>query len=428
MAKVAILKYGDKEFELPVVEGSEGELGIDIGQLRAKTGLITLDNGYMNTGACQSAVTFLDGEKGILRYRGIPIEDLAEHSNFVETSFLLIYGRLPTLKELVRFTNNLTRHTIIHEDMKRFYDGFPRDAHPMAILSSAVATLSTFYQDTSSVDSPEHLELSIFRLLAKIPTIAAFAYKKSIGQPFVYPTNSLDYCSNFMKMMFAVPAEEYQADPEISRALDLLLILHADHEQNCSTSTVRLVGSSRANLYASVSAGISALWGPLHGGANQEVVEMLQTIKGNGGNVRKFVERVKSKEEGVKLFGFGHRVYKNFDPRAKIIKRSCDAVLAKLGVSDPLLDIAKQLEEAALADEYFISRKLYPNVDFYSGIIYRALNIPMNMFTVMFAIGRAPGWVAQWKEMLESPNAKIGRPRQIYTGPKQRRYVPVGQR
>jgi citrate synthase len=428
MARHVVLKYGDKEYELPVIEGTEGELGIDITQLRAKTGLITLDSGYMNTGACQSAITFLDGERGILRYRGIPIEDLAGHSNFVEASFLLIYGRLPTLKELVRFTTALTRHTMIHEDMRRFYDGFPRDAHPMAILSSAVATLSTFYQDSSELSNPEHMELSIYRLLAKLPTIAAFAYKKSIGQPFVYPTNSLDYSSNFLKMMFGVPAEDYQADPEIARALDLLLILHADHEQNCSTSTVRLVGSSRANLYASVSAGISALWGPLHGGANQEVVEMLQAIRSSGGNVRSFVDKVKNKDTGVRLFGFGHRVYKNFDPRAKIIKRSCDSVLTRLGIRDPLLDIAKQLEEAALADDYFISRKLYPNVDFYSGIIYRAIGIPLNMFTVMFAIGRVPGWIAQWKEMLESPGAKIGRPRQIYTGAKQRRYIPVGER
>lgn len=428
MAKHIVLKYGDREFEFPLVEGTEGELGIDIAQLRAQTGLITLDPGYINTGACKSSVTFLDGERGILRYRGIPIEDLAEQSNFVETSFLLIHGRLPTLKELVRFTTSLTRHTMIHEDMKRFYDGFPRDAHPMAILSSAVATLSTFYQDSSDVSNPDHVELSIFRLLAKLPTIAAFAYKKSIGQPFIYPTNSLNYSSNFLKMMFGVPAEEYQVDPEIARALDLLLILHADHEQNCSTSTVRLVGSSRANLYASVSAGISALWGPLHGGANQEVVEMLETIKADGGSVRGFIDKVKSKESGIKLYGFGHRVYKNFDPRAKIIKRSCDTVLAKLGIRDPLLEIAKQLEEAALADDYFISRKLYPNVDFYSGIIYRALAIPMNMFTVMFAIGRAPGWIGQWKEMLELPNAKIGRPRQIYTGDKQRRYIPVGER
>jgi len=382
----------------------------------------------MNTGACQSGITFLDGEKGILRYRGYPIEQLAEKSNFVEVCYLLIYGKLPTQKELEKFRTSLTRHTMLHEDMKRFYDGFPRDAHPMATLSSAVSTLSTFYQGSSDNTKPLDTELSIWRLLAKLPTIAAFSYKKSIGQPFIYPTNSLDYCSNFLKMMFAVPAEEYQVDPEVAKALDLLLILHADHEQNCSTSTVRLVGSSRANLYASVSAGISALWGPLHGGANQEVVEMLQEIKDSGMDVKTFVSKVKDKESGARLMGFGHRVYKNFDPRAKIIKRSCDTILNKLGIHDPLLDIAKRLEETALSDDYFVSRKLYPNVDFYSGIIYRAIGIPTNMFTVMFAIGRLPGWVAQWKEMLEAPNAKIGRPRQIYNGPQERPYVPIRDR
>jgi len=423
--ETAKLTIGDRQYELPIVVGTEGERALDITNLRAQTGYVTLDNGYMNTGSCQSAITFLDGEKGILRYRGLPIEQLAEHSTFVETSYLLIYGVLPTAKELERFTNSLTRHTMVHEDMKRFYDGFPRDAHPMATLSSAVSTLSTFYQNTSNETD---IELSIFRLLAKIPTIAAFSYKKSIGQPFIYPSNNLDYCSNFLKMMFAVPAEDYVLDPLVARALDLLLILHADHEQNCSTSTVRLVGSSRANLYAAVSAGISALWGPLHGGANQEVVEMLQLILEDGGNVKQFVEKVKKKEVGVRLMGFGHRVYKNFDPRAKIIKRSCDTLLAKLGVHDPLLEIAKKLEEAALSDDYFISRKLYPNVDFYSGIMYRAIGIPTNMFTVMFAIGRIPGWIAQWKEMLESPNLKIGRPRQIYTGPKETKYIPIANR
>ncbi|NBX68416.1 MAG: citrate synthase [Proteobacteria bacterium] len=426
--KKAILKVDGKEYELDIVEGSEKERAIDITNLRAQTGLVTLDSGYMNTGACQSAITFLDGEKGILRYRGYPIEQLAEKSNFVEVCYLLIYGRLPTQKELERFRTSLTRHTMLHEDMKRFYDGFPRDAHPMATLSSAVSTLSTFYQDSSDFTKPLDMELSIWRLLAKLPTIAAFSYKKSIGQPFIYPTNSLDYCSNFLKMMFAVPAEDYQLDPEVARALDLLLILHADHEQNCSTSTVRLVGSSRANLYASVSAGISALWGPLHGGANQEVVEMLQEIKNSGMDVKTFVGKVKDKASGARLMGFGHRVYKNFDPRAKIIKRSCDTILKKLNIHDPLLDIAKRLEETALSDDYFVSRKLYPNVDFYSGIIYRALGIPTNMFTVMFAIGRLPGWIAQWKEMLESPNAKIGRPRQIYTGPEERSYTPIHDR
>jgi len=421
----AKFQFGDKEFKLNVIEGTEGERAIDIGNLRQETGLVTLDSGYMNTGSCQSAVTFLDGEQGILRYRGIPIEQLAENSTFVEVSYLLIYGRLPTKKELETFTTNLTRHTMIHEDMKRFYDSFPRDAHPMATLSSAINTLSTFYQ---SDKGDNEMELSIYRLLAKAPTIAAFSYKKSIGQPFVYPTNALDYCSNFLKMMYGVPAEEYQVDPDVAKALDLLLILHADHEQNCSTSTVRLVGSSRANLYASVSAGICALWGPLHGGANQEVVEMLQSIHEKGDDVKKFVDQVKDKKSGVRLMGFGHRVYKNFDPRAKIIKRSCDTILKKLGIKDPLLDIAKRLEEAALADEYFVSRKLYPNVDFYSGIIYRAIGIPTNMFTVMFALGRQPGWIAQWKEMMETPNLKIGRPRQIYVGPKERPYVPLSQR
>ena len=427
MSQITI-QYEGKTYEFPVVEGTQGERGIDIAKLRDLTGLVTLDPGYMNTGSCQSAITFLDGEQGVLRYRGIPIEVLAEKSTFVETSYLLIYGKLPNQKELDTFTNTLTRHTMLHEDMKRIYDGFPRDAHPMAILSSAVSTLSTFYQDLLYSDAPGDRNLSIHRLLAKLPTIAACSYKKSIGQPFVYPTNSLDYCSNFLKMMFGVPAEEYVVDPVVAKALDLLLILHADHEQNCSTSTVRLVGSSRANLYASVSAGISALWGPLHGGANQEVIEMLQMIHKTGGEVQKFVERVKNREQGVRLMGFGHRVYKNFDPRAKIIKRYCDLILNKLGISDPLLDIAKRLEEAALSDDYFVSRKLYPNVDFYSGIIYKAIGIPTNMFTVMFAIGRTPGWIAQWKEMIEAPGSKIGRPRQIYTGPTEGAYIPMSQR
>lgn len=426
MAEKIIVKYGGKEYEFPVIEGTEGERGMDISNLRAQTGLVTVDNGYMNTGSCLSQITFLDGEKGILRYRGIPIEQLAEKSTFTEVSFLLIYGRLPSRKELGRFEHSLTRHTMIHEDMRRFYDSFPRDAHPMAILSSAANTLSTFYQQ--EIDTEAGREISITRLLAKAPTIAAFSYKKSIGQPFIYPTNTLDYCSNFLKMMFAVPAEEYEVIPEVAQALDLLLILHADHEQNCSTSTLRLVGSSRANLYASVSAAISALWGPLHGGANQEVVEMLESIRSEGGDVKAFVERVKNKEAGARLMGFGHRVYKNFDPRAKIIKRSCDTILNRLGIHDPLLEIAKRLEEAALADDYFVSRKLYPNVDFYSGIIYRAIGIPTNMFTVMFALGRLPGWIAQWKEMIEDKNSKIGRPRQIYVGHKQMDYIPLSER
>jgi len=427
MQKAKIILDG-KEYELPVTVGSEGERAIDITALRATTGYITLDNGYMNTGSCQSAITFLDGEQGVLRYRGYPIEQLAEKSDFIEVSYLLIYGKLPTTTELDTFRTNLTRHTLLHEDMRRFYDGFPRDAHPMAILSSAVNTLSTFYQNPTKERENSDEELSIFRLLAKLPTIAAFSYKKSMGQPFIYPDNSHDYCSNFLKMMFAVPAEGYTVDPVVANALDLLLILHADHEQNCSASTVRLVGSSRANLYASVSAGIAALWGPLHGGANQEVMEMLEYIKTNGGDVKKHVDKVKNKEGGVRLMGFGHRVYKNFDPRAKIIKRACDSILDKMGIKDDLLGIAKQLEEVALSDEYFVSRKLYPNVDFYSGIIYRAIGIPTNMFTVMFAIGRLPGWIAQWKEMIDSPSAKIGRPRQIYVGPRDTNYVDVKDR
>jgi citrate synthase len=422
MAGKAKLTYDGKEYEFNIIEGSEGERAIDISNLRAQTGLVTLDTGYMNTGSCQSAITFLDGDQGILRYRGYPIEQLAEQSTFVEVSYLLIYGRLPQQEELASFRQRLTRHTMLHEDMKRFYDGFPRDAHPMATLSAAVNTLSTFYQDE------EDESLSIFRLLAKAPTIAAFSHKKSIGQPFVYPTNSLDYCSNFLKMMFSVPAEEFQVDPVVAKAVDLLLILHADHEQNCSTSTVRLVGSSKANLYASVSAAISALWGPLHGGANQAVVEMLEQIQKEGGDVKKYVQRVKNKEEGARLMGFGHRVYKNFDPRAKIIKRACDNILDKMGIHDPLLDIAKSLEEAALADEYFVSRKLYPNVDFYSGIIYRAIGIPTDMFTVLFALGRLPGWIAQWKEMNDDAASKIGRPRQIYTGSQERNYVSIEKR
>ena len=428
MGETAKIILDGKEYEVPGFTGSANEKAIDITKLRDLTGYVTLDSGYKNTGATKSAITFLDGEEGKLWYRGYPIEQIAEYGTFLEVSYLLVYGDLPTEKELRYFTDSISHHTLVHEDMKRFYDGFPRDAHPMATLSSAVSTLSTFYQGSSNFTKPLDMELSIWRLLAKLPTIAAFSYKKSIGQPFIYPTNSLDYSSNFLKMMFAVPAEEYRVEPEVAKALDLLLILHADHEQNCSTSTVRLVGSSRANLYASVSAGISALWGPLHGGANQEVVQMLKEIRDSGMDVKTYVNRVKDKDSGSRLMGFGHRVYKNFDPRAKIIKRSCDAILNKLGIHDPLLDIAKRLEETALSDDYFVSRKLYPNVDFYSGIIYRAIGIPTNMFTVMFAIGRLPGWIAQWKEMLDSPNAKIGRPRQIYTGPEERNYVPIHDR
>ncbi len=417
MADKAILKIGDKEYELPIIEGSEKEKAIDITKLRALSGYVTLDSGYLNTGACTSAITFLDGEQGILRYRGIPIEQLAEKSTFTEVAYLLIYGKLPNAGELKDWNGSLCKHTLIHEDLKRLFNGFPKDGHPMAIMSCMIASLSTYYQDSYDPENPADREISIRRLMAKFPTIAAFAYKKSIGQPTIHPNNSLDYCGNFLNMMFSVPAEEYKIDAEIIKALNLLLILHADHEQNCSTSTVRLVGSSLANIYAAISSGICALWGPRHGGANQEVLEMLEDIRKNGWSVKTVVEKAKDKNSTFRLSGFGHRVYKNFDPRAKIIKKACDNVLAKLGIKDPLLDIAKELEEAALKDDYFVARKLYPNVDFYSGIIYRALGIPTDMFTVMFGMGRLPGWIAQWKEMIESPDLKIGRPRQIYTGP-----------
>ena len=417
-----------KAYEFPVTEGSEKEKGFDISNLRARTGYITVDNGYANTSSCQSAITFLDGEEGILRYRGIPIEQLAEKSSFLEVSYLLIYGHLPTQEEFNKFTDEIRRHTLLREDLMKFYDGFPRDAHPMAVLSSVVCAMSTFYQDSLDPVDGKQVEQSIIRLMAKIPTIAAYAYKTSIMQPRIYPRNDLDYCSNFLHMMFAVPAEEYQVPKEIVEALNLLLILHADHEQNCSTSTVRLIGSSAANVYASVSGGICALWGPLHGGANQAVMEMLEEIHKDGGDVNKYVQLAKDKNSTFKLMGFGHRVYKNFDPRASIIKKACDKVLAKLGVNSPLREIAKKLEAAALKDPYFIEKKLYPNVDFYSGIIYSALNIPVNMFTVMFALGRLPGWIAHWKEMNEGGTTKIGRPRQIYTGPTKCDYVPMNQR
>ncbi|MCG6139760.1 citrate synthase [Leptospira mtsangambouensis] len=422
MSEKAILKVDGKEFELPILVGSEDEKAIDITKLRQLSGYVTIDSGYLNTGACTSDITFLDGEQGILRYRGIPIDDLAAKSTFTEVAYLLIYGKLPNDAQLKEWNTSITNHTMIHEDLKRLFNGFPKDGHPMAIMSCMMGCLSTYYQDSYDPMNEEHREISIIRLLAKFPTIAAYAYKKSIGQPIIHPLNELDYASNFMNMMFAVPAEDYHIDPEIVSALNLLLILHADHEQNCSTSTVRLVGSSLANLYGAISAGILALWGPRHGGANQEVLEMLEGIKKSGLSVKKIVEQAKDKNSSFRLNGFGHRVYKNFDPRAKIIKVACDKVLNKLGIKDPLLDIAKELEEAALNDPYFVERKLYPNVDFYSGIIYRALGIPTNMFTVMFAMGRLPGWIAQWKEMIEDPSLKIGRPRQIYTGPKEISY------
>jgi len=413
--------------ELPVVTGSEGEKGIDIRKLRGQTGYITLDGGFGSTGSCESGITYLDGEKGILRYRGYPIEQLAKESSFLEVAYLLIYGELPKSKELENWTTSISRHTLIHEDMKRFYDGFPRDAHPMAILSSVVSALHTFYQDWEDPKNPEKQDLGIIRLIAKLPTMVAFSYKKSMGQPFIYPDNKLSYCANFLNMMFALPSEDYYIDPDVVDALDLLLILHADHEQNCSTSTVRLVGSSLSNLYSSVAAGVSALWGPLHGGANQRVIEMLQDIAAGGG-VKEYVEKAKSKDSKVRLMGFGHRVYKNYDPRAKILKEACHKVMNKLPVQNHLLDIALELEEIALKDDYFVERNLYPNVDFYSGIIYEALDIPTNGFTVMFALGRLPGWIAQWREMVYSESFRIGRPRQIYTGPTERNYIPVEER
>jgi citrate synthase len=428
VAESVRLIAGKQELELQVTQGSEGERGIDISNLRAKTGLVTLDPAFMNTASVESAITFLDGEKGILRYRGIPIEELGEKSTFVETAYLLIYGHLPTKDELGKFEHLLTRHSMIHEDMKRFFDGYPMTAHPMAILSSMITSLSSFYPHALNAKADEYRDITIIRLISKLATIAAFSYKKNIGHPFIYPRNNLDYCSNFLQMMFAVPAEDYVVDPVAVKALNLLLILHADHEQNCSTSTVRIVGSAQTNLFASISAGISALWGPLHGGANQEVVEMLTDIRTKGMTAAQFIAQVKDKKSGIRLMGFGHRVYKNFDPRAKIIKKACDELLKSMGVKDPMLDLAKELEEAALSDSYFVERKLYPNVDFYSGIIYRALGIPTAMFTVMFALGRLPGWIAHWKEMIEDPQTKIGRPRQIYTGPTENHYVPIEKR
>ena len=411
-----------KELALPVVVGSEGEVGLDIMQLRAKTGAITLDQGYGNTGACESSITFIDGEQGILRYRGYPIEELAEKADFVEVCYLLIYGQLPKKDELAEFYSRVTRHTLLHEDMKKFFEGYPGGAHPMAMLSAMVASLSAYYKEDDDLD------LNIVRLLAKASTIAAFSYKKNVGQPFMYPCNKLSYCANFLQMLHAVPAEPYEVNPVFARALNVLLILHADHEQNCSTSTVRMVGSSQANLFASIAAGICALWGPLHGGANQAVIEMLEQIRQDGSDYKKYVNMAKEKDSGFRLMGFGHRVYKNFDPRARIVKKIADEVLGQLGLQDPLLDIAKALEEVALSDEFFISRKLYPNVDFYSGVIYRAMGIPTNMFTVMFALGRLPGWIAHWREMREDPKTRINRPRQIYTGATERPYLPVEQR
>lgn len=428
MSDTAKLTVHGKTYELPLVVGSEDEVAIDISKLRADTGIITLDPGYKNTGATTSAVTFLDGEKGILHYRGYPIEQLAEKADFLEVAYLLINGELPTINEMDEFSQSITKHTLIHEDMKRFYEAFPSNAHPMGILSSMLSSLSTFYPESQKPNrTAADVKLTIHRLIAKITTLAALSYKSSKGHPYIYPDNDLNYVENFLYMMFAVPSEDYELDPVVVDALNKLLILHADHEQNCSTSTVRIVGSSKANLYSSIAAGVSALWGPLHGGANQAVIEMLELIIADGGDYKKFIDKAKDKNDPFRLMGFGHRVYKNFDPRATIIKKSCDDILAKMGIDDQALEIAKNLEAVALKDPYFVERGLYPNVDFYSGIIYRAIGIPTEMFTVLFAIGRLPGWIAQWKEMVDN-GEPIGRPRQIYTGSVKRDYVPFDKR
>ena len=428
MSEVAKIELGGKTYEFPVVVGTENEKAIDISKLRDTTGYITLDTGYKNTGATKSSITFLDGEEGLLHYRGYAIEQLAEKATFLEVAYLLIYGELPTQEQLDKFNTSIKKHTLVHEDMKQFFEAYPAKAHPMGVLSSMICSLSTFYPESLDPNrSAEAKDLTIHRLLAKLPTLAAWSYKNAMRHPFMYPKNDYDYCKNFLHMMFAMPTEDYHVDPVIVDALNKLLILHADHEQNCSASTVRIVGSSQANLYATISAGISALWGPLHGGANQEVIEMLEKIHNDGGDVDKWVAKAKDKEDPFRLMGFGHRVYKNFDPRAKIIKKACDDILGKLGIDDPMLEIAKKLERVALEDEYFKARNLYPNVDFYSGIIYKALGIPTEMFTVMFALGRLPGWIAQWKEMTENKEP-IGRPRQIYTGATPRDFVEISKR
>ncbi|WP_144124938.1 citrate synthase [Catellatospora sichuanensis] len=413
---------------LEVQPAVEGPSGLDIGKVLKETGYVTYDPGFVNTAACTSAITYIDGDEGILRYRGYPIEQLAEHSTFLEVSYLLMYGELPSATQLSEFTDRVRMHTLLHEDMKRFFEGFPRDAHPMAVLSAAVSALGTFYQDSQDPFDNEQVEISTVRMLAKLPTIASYAYKKSIGQPMLYPDNSLGYVENFLRMTFGVPATGYEIDPVFAKALDLLLILHADHEQNCSTSTVRLVGSAQASLFASVSSGVNALSGPLHGGANEAVLSMLERIRAEGGDVQAFVRKVKDREDGVRLMGFGHRVYKNYDPRAAIVKNMAQDVLGRMAKPDPLLDLAMQLEEIALADDFFVSRKLYPNVDFYTGLIYKAMGFPTKMFTVLFALGRLPGWIAQWREMMSDPATKIGRPRQVYTGAPERNFVPVTER
>jgi len=426
--KAKIILPDGQTMDLPVLTGSENEKGIDISGLRKQTGYITLDPGFVNTGSCESSITFLDGEKGVLQFRGYPIEELAEESTFIEVAYLLINGELPKKDQLENFTNRISLHSMIHEDMRHFFEGFSQNSHPMVILSAMISSLSAYYAEASGKASIENLEINSARLIAKISTIAAFSYKKSVGQPFVYPRDELPYCAKFLNMMFSVPAESYELDPVIEKSLELLLILHADHEQNCSASTVRVVGSSMANVYASVASGILALWGPLHGGANQQVVEMLQQIHEDKAGISKYIEKAKNQDSSFRLMGFGHRVYKNFDPRAKILKVACDKLLNKLGINDPLLEIALELEETALTDDYFIERKLYPTLDFYTGIMYRAIGIPLNMFTVMFALGRVPGWIAQWKEMHEDPKQKIARPRQLFTGNTRRSYTTITER
>jgi citrate synthase len=428
MSDHARIEYDGRVFDAPLIVGTEGERGIDIRRLRSDTGLITYDPGYANTGSVQSAITFIDGEQGVLRYRGYPIEELTTRDSFLGVSYLLIHGDLPTADQLAHFRHNITRHTLLREDMRPFFDAFPPDAHPMAILSSATSALSTFYQDHYDPSDPEDVEVSIYRLMAKLPTVAAWSYKRSIGQPYIYPRNDLGYSDNFLSMMFAVPAEPYEVDEDVAKALEMLLILHADHEQNCSTSTVRMVGSSHLNVFGSIAAGITALWGPRHGGANQDVVQTLMHIRDADDDVDAFVERAKNPDDPFRLPGFGHRVYKNYDPRARIIKETADRIIGKLVGDDPLYDVARRLEEVALNDDFFVKRKLYPNVDFYSGLIYRAMGIPLPMFPVIFALGRLPGWIAQWKEMTEDPHTRINRPRQIYMGASERKYVDIDGR
>ena len=429
MAETVKITIGDKSYEFPVICGTENERAFDISDLRKETSYITLDNGFANTGACTSAITFLDGEKGVLRYRGIPVEEVAEKCTFVETAYLLIYGELPTNRELDDFSNSFTEQASLHPDMLKFFEGYPTQGHPMGLLSAMVCSLSGYYPELLNPEpSQDEIKKTAAQLLSKVRTISAYTYKKSIGQPFIEPRRDLKYIPNFLNMMFSTKTKEYKIDDTVVNALRTLLILHADHEQNCSTSAVRIIGSSWANMFASISGGVCALWGPLHGGANQEVVEMLEDIQREGGNIKKFIEKAKDPNDSYRLMGFGHRVYKNFDPRAKIIKRKCHELFNKLGIHDPLLDIAVQLEEAVLKDDYFAQRKLYPNVDFYSGLIYKAIGIPTVMFPVMFAIGRMPGWIAHWKEMRDNPKSKIGRPRQIYTGYTKRDFIPIDQR